>query len=108
MYHNKKIIVRLFLVLFTLSISVAVIPCGLVIVQGLFGEARSAVVTEDKQAAREEISLLSIRHRNIKGANPYNIWFEITAIILYLTYISYTVEFPREETIADLKVRMDN
>lgn len=107
MRHKKELIVRLFLVLFSLSVSVTVIPCGLVIVHGLFWEIKSAAVSEEKQAA-EEIYSFSIRHNRIRGTNLYNIWFEIVAIILYLIYISYMIRLPREETIVALKVRMDN
>lgn len=105
---NKKIFTKLFILLFGLSISIAVIPCGLVNSYGLFGEVNSSVVTQTKQAGTEEVSVLSEKHSSIRGECIYNIWLEIAVIIICFILISYMLRLPRGETIVTLKVRMDN
>lgn len=47
MDKKKYWILRLFFVLFTMSVSVAILPCGIINVHGLFGEVTTYVVVED-------------------------------------------------------------
>lgn len=109
MNKRKKWIVRLFLVFFTLSISVTVIPCGIVNVHGLFGEIKSSVITEDKEQIIEKIASKQLRNvRKVKGTNIFNIWFELLPLLICLCLIEYMLKLPREDTIITLKVRMDN
>lgn len=105
---NKKIFTKLFILLFGLSISITVIPCGLINSYGLFGEVNSSVVTQTKQAGTEEVSVLSEKHSSIRGECIYNIWLEIAIVILCLIFMIYMFRLPQGETIVTLKVRMDN
>lgn len=53
MDKKKYWIIRLFFVLFTISVSVAILPCGIINVHGLFGEVTTYVVVEDKEQEGE-------------------------------------------------------
>lgn len=109
MDKRKNWIVQLFLVLFTLSISVTVIPCGIVNIHGLFGEIKSSVITEDKdQMVEQTTSRQSLNIQKVKGFNFFNIWFEILPLIIFICLIEHTLKLPREDTIITLKVRLDN
>ncbi len=105
---SKKVSVLLFIILFTLSISIIAIPCSLVNVYGLFGEVKSIAVMEEEQTKKGEYASVYEKHCSVKRNNIYNIWFEIAVIITCLIYSSYMIRLPREDTIVTLKVRMDN
>ena len=49
MGRKKYWIIRLFFALFTMSVSVAILPCGIINVHGLFGEVTAHVIVEDKE-----------------------------------------------------------
>lgn len=55
MDKKKYWIIRLFFVLFSMSVSIAILPCGIINVHGLFGEVITSIVVEDKE---QEISNL--------------------------------------------------
>ena len=55
MDKKKYWIIRLFFVLFSMSVSIAILPCGIINVYGLFGEVITSIVVEDKE---QEISNL--------------------------------------------------
>jgi hypothetical protein len=100
---------RLFLVLFTISVSVAVLPCGIINVRGLFGEEIISTVVEDKE--QEVVNIKSINHKKVqtaKGENIINRWFEILIAIICISFCANLVKLPRGDTIVTLKVRMDN
>ena len=61
-YRKDQVLLRLLIFLFAGSISVAVIPCGIVNTPGLFGEVRSQTVTEDKDAEMAEESRISVKN----------------------------------------------
>lgn len=108
MYRKKKVLLRLLLFLFTVSVSVTVIPCGIVNTPGLFGEVRSSTVTEDRGAEKAEASRVSVKRNLVKGPFYYNIWFEIWICIICMIFVRYMIHLPREDTIVTLKVRMDD
>ncbi len=108
---NKRLnrFVRLFLILFTVSVSVTVLPSSTIAVQGLFGEIKSSTIVEDKE--QEAAQIKEVQHekvRNTKGINFINIWFVLLTTIIYITYLSYNIMLPRGDTIITFKVRMDN
>ncbi len=109
MNKRKPWAIRLFLVLFTISVSVAVIPCGIINVHGLFGEIVTSAVAEDKE--QKTVNIKSIRHEKVqavKGVNIFNVWFEILTAIVCISFCADLIKLPRGETIVTLKVRMDN
>lgn len=109
MEKKKKWILRLFLIFFTMSVSVAVLPCGIINCYGLFGEATTCVVDEEK-----EQEIINIKHidsekaQTAKGANIFNIWFEILTAVACICFCAGLVRLPRGDTIVTLKIRMDN
>jgi hypothetical protein len=108
---NKRnyLVVRLFLVFFTISVSVAVLPCGIINVHGLFGEEITSTVVEDKE--QEVVNIKSIDHKKVhtaKGENIFNLWFEILIAVICISFCANLVKLPRGDTIVTLKVRMDN
>lgn len=105
---GKKLLARIMIALFGISVSVTVLPCGLVNVHGLFGEVASTTITEDARPGREELSSILVKASVIKGANIYNVWFAMAAMIIFLICISYMLKLPRGDTIVTLRVRMNN
>ena len=109
MDKRKYWVIRLFIVLFTMSVSVAVLPCGIINVHGLFGEVTTSTVVEDKD--QEVANIKSIYHEKIqkaKGINVFNIWFEILITVICICFLTNLIRLPRGDTIVTLKVRMDN
>ena len=89
--YKKRILLRFLIVHFTVSVSVTILPCGMVNTLGLVEESR----------------LLEIK-QSVKELFYYNIWFEVWISIVCIILIGYMIRFPREDTIVTLKVRMDN
>lgn len=109
MSKNRQWLLRLFIILFSISVSATILPCGIMVVHGLFGEVKTSVVTEDRGAADEEVAAKQIlKTRRIKGSNIFNAWFEIVEVIVYMAFVTYVIRLPRGHTIITLKVRMDD
>ena len=100
---------RLFFVLFTMSVSVAILPCGIINVHGLFGEVTAHVIVEDKE--QEIIGIKDVVYKKVqtaKGINILNIWFELLIIVVCIIFCANLFKLPRGDTIVTLKVRMDD
>ena len=108
MNKRHRFLMRLFILLFTVSVSVTVIPCNSINVIGLFGEIKSSSVINDNKihgAIEKQVYIKS--HKN-KGINIISIWFELWYSIVCIIFIMYLSRLPRGDTIITLKVRMDN
>ncbi len=105
---EKYWILRLFFLLFAVTVSVAVLPCGIINVHGLFGEVITATVIEDKEEISNIKSDSHEKVQNVKGVNIFCVWFEILIVVLCIRFWANLVKLPREDTIVTLKVRMDN
>lgn len=106
---KKYWFMRLLFVLFTLSVSVTVIPCGVVNVQGLFGEITSSVIVEEQDWVRDDISFkYSEKVKKVKGINVINSWFELLVSVMCICAVAYMIRLPRGDTIVLLKIRMDD
>jgi hypothetical protein len=108
MKNKKQWLIRLLILLFTVSVSTAVIPCGIINTIGLFGEVKSSTVTEDKETEKANIRQIFIKKQQTKGQNIYNIWHEVWVCIICMTLIFYMFRLPRGDTIVTLKIRMDD
>lgn len=108
MREKKQWIIRLFIILFSISVSVTVLPCGIINIHGLFGEVTTFTVTNDEDKSYFQESHVFENRKQITGINIYNIWFEIWICIIFMIYIQYMFRLPREDTIITFKVRMDN
>lgn len=108
MDKKHQFFMRLFILLFTVSVSVTVIPDNGLCTLGLFGEVKSSTVTEDNDFREESGKQVYTDHRMHKGINVFDIWFELWCCIVYLIFIRYKEKLPRGHTIVTLKVRMDN
>ena len=109
MGRKKYWILRLFIVLFTISVSVAILPCGIINVHGLFGEVTAHVIIEDKE--QENISIKDIGHKKVqtaKGINILNIWFELLVTVVCIGFCANLMKLPRGDTLVTFKVRMDD
>lgn len=107
---NKKhrFLLRLFILLFTVSVSVTVIPCNSINIIGLFGEIKSSTVTEDNQLHEAIEKQAYIKSHKYKGTNIINTWYELWCSIVCMIFIKYLSRLPRGDTIITFKVRMDN
>ncbi len=109
MDKRKQWAIRLFFVFFTISVSAAVLPCGIINVRGLFGEAVASTVVEDRE--QETVIVKSVDHETVqsaKGVNIFNIWFEVLIAVAGISLCAHLMKLPRGDTIVTLKVRMDN
>lgn len=106
---KKYWLIRLFFVLFTVSVSVAVLPCGNLNVHGLFGEVVTSTVMGDEE--QELVSAKSLNHeknRNSKSVNIFNRCFELLTAVACIIFYARLNKLSRGETIVALKVRMDD
>ncbi|MCI5723177.1 MAG: hypothetical protein MR283_04130 [Erysipelotrichaceae bacterium] len=108
MENKKRWLLCLFIFLFSASVSVAVLPIGIVNAYGLFGEVTSSFVTEDKDSEIVNERQIYELKKQVKGINIYNIWFEVWVCIICMIFVAYMVRLPRCDTIVSLKVRMDD
>ena len=108
MKENKKWLIRLFIILFSASVSWAVLPCGIINTHGLFGEITSSTIINDEDNSSFQESRVFENRKQIKGINIYNIWFDVWICVICMIFIQYRFRLPRENTIITLKVRMDN
>ena len=109
MGRKKYWILRLFIVLFTISVSVAILPCGIINVHGLFGEVTAHIIVEDNE--QEIINIKEVGHKKVqtaKGINIFNIWFELLMTVVCISFCADLIKLPRGDTIVTLKVRMDD
>lgn len=109
MDKKKNRILRLFIIFFTLSVSVSVLPCGAICAYGLYGEVKSSAITEDKDRSIEKTGRQIDRKAQKEiSCNIFNLWFEYYALIICMCFIMYMKRLPRGDTIVTLKVRMDD
>ena len=109
MGRKKYWISRLFFVLFTMSVSAAILPCGVINVHGLFGEVSTHVIVEEKE--QEIANIKDVGHKKvqtIKGVNIFNVWFAFLITVAWIRFYANLINLPRGDTIVTLKVRMDN
>ena len=107
MKRDNHWMMRLFILLFSISVSVAIVPCGVVNIYGALGEVYSSVTIEaekETQLVRDEVSNI----RKEKGIKLYNLWFALCVMVLCISYVEYAIRLPRGDTIVTLKVRIDN
>lgn len=96
-------------VLFSVSVSVAILPCGIINVHGLFGEISTCTVIEDKeQSVVNTRSIEQEKKRTANGVNIFNIWFEFLIAVVCISLSANLENLPRGDTIVTLKVRMDD
>ena len=109
MEKSRYCLFHWFLFLFLLSVSVSAFPCTVVNSLGLFGEVKaSVVICEEREEAAEASVRRNQESRQVKGIRIFNIWFMLSALILYFSYVQYESGLPEKDTIVTLKVRMDN
>lgn len=108
MNSKSRFILRLFIMLFTLSISTTVIPSEVINIYGLFGEVKSSTNTGENGKNTEEIRSTFEKDSFTKGINIYNMWFGIAVIIIFLIFTSYVFRLPKRDTVVTLKVRMND
>ena len=82
MKEKKQWLIRLFIILFSVSVSVAVLPCGIINTHGLFGEITSSTITNDDDNSSFQESRVFENRKQIKGINIYNIWFEVLICVI--------------------------
>lgn len=108
MKDKKQWIIRLFIILFSISVYVTVLPCGIINTHGLFGEITTSTVTNDEDKSCFQENHVFENRKQITGINFYNIWFEIWICIICMIFIQYMFKLPRGDTIITFKIRMDN
>lgn len=107
MKRKNHWMMRLFILSFSISISVAIVPCGVVNVYGVLGEIYSSVAIETENETLQ-VKTEVFKARKEKGINIFNIWCILWVMVVYISYVEYVIHLPRGDTIVTLKVRMDN
>lgn len=101
-------LMRLFLLFFTLYVTVPMISCSYVPSYGLFGELKSlAIVSENKEEIFEVYSRINIQRKQ-KGKNIFNLWLYFLVLIICLRLLAHNIKLPKADTIVAKKVRMNN
>lgn len=108
MSRKENFLLRLFLIFFTVSVSVAVIPCGIVTAYGLFGEARASVVTKEGRAGAEEVAPVVKSVRAARQARLYPARPVADVLILCRIHPACGTRLPGRDTLVALKVRMND
>ncbi len=73
MDKKKYWIIRLLFVLFSMSVSIAILPCGIINVCGSFGEVITSVVVEDKEQEISNLKGIDVEKvQTAKGLNIFN------------------------------------
>lgn len=105
-FKLKSLLMRLFIIFFTVSISATIIPSGIVISQGLFGEVKCVVV--DKTELEKEQHNLQLKHKVKAIVQAFNILLLIIIAILVLSFQIHSEKAPPHQTLVSTRVRMDN
>ena len=104
MDKKKYWIIRLFFVLFSMSVSIAILPCGIINVYGLFGEVITSIVVEDKEQEISNLKAIDIEKvQTEKGLNIFNMWFELLITVVCISFCANLVKLPRGDTIVTLR-----
>lgn len=100
MDKKKYWIIRLFFVLFSMSVSIAILPCGIINVHALFGEVITSIVVEDKEQEISNLKAIDIEKvQTEKGLNIFNMWFELLITVVCISFCANLVKLPRGDTI---------
>lgn len=105
---NSQRLMRLFLLLFALSVTVPIIPCSYIPSHGMFGELKSLVIVNENSAEIGDTSSKITVRRKQKGKNIFNLWFLVLANIACLLLLAHSIKLPKADTIVAKKVRMNN
>lgn len=105
---NGFCLMRLFLLLFTLYVTVPMISCSYVFGYGLFGELKSLVVVSENKEEIFEVSSRIHVQRKQNGKNIFNLWFYFLVFITCLRLLAHSIKLPKTDTIVAKKVRMNN
>lgn len=105
---NGFCLMRLFLLLFALYVTVPMISCNYVPSYGLFGELKPlVVVSENKEEFFEVSSRINVQRKQ-KGKNIFNLWLYFLVFITCLRLLAHNIKLPKADTIVAQKVRMNN
>lgn len=105
---NSHYLMRVFLLLFVLSVTVPIIPCSYISNYGLFGELKSSViVSEDREEISEVSTKINIRKKQ-KGKIIFNCWLLLLVYIVCVSLLAHSFQLPRADTIVAKKIRMNN
>lgn len=99
---------RLFLLLFTLYVTVPIISYSYVPSYGLFGELKFLVVANENKEEILEVSSRIIVQRKQKCNNIFNLWLLVLVYISCLRLLTRSIKFSKIDTIVTEKIRMNN
>ncbi len=111
---SKRAIFRIFILLFTMTVSVGVLPGGIVQSYGLFGELSSVFVVKNQESGIQAKAVKGIsdkRYKTIINKEQQRVqyeWILLAIIIFSVHYLQYWLTFSNYKTPVVLKVRMNN
>jgi len=111
---SEKILKKIVIYLFTINISLSVLPGGFTGIYGLFGEMTSVTVVEHQESVirSKPIKNISIKNGKVIINNEINkalyAWLLRIIIISSICYLLYWLYLNYYATPVALKVRMNN
>lgn len=99
----------LFFLLLLLFTAVPAVSANIYVSHGLFGEVTSQTVLEEKHNEIADIKCqVQRRTEKQKGINIFNIWFLVWISIICIIFLAHIYKRPREDTIVDQWIRMND
>lgn len=106
---KKQCFLKILILLFSVSVSMTVVPCHAVNAHGLFGEVTASSVSEtETESEIRSVSRADYEAVCSKGRNVFQIYFLLIALIVFSIRLDHARKLPIKETIVTLKIRMDN
>lgn len=105
---GKRYFLRLFILLFTISVAVPTFSAVWINSYGLFGEVKSSIILKEASEEFSDISSKMNIRKAVKGINVWNKWFWLWVMVVCLSLTICIYNLPKEDTIVSKKVRMDD
>lgn len=105
----KRCFLKILILIFSVSVSMTVVPCQVVYAHGLFGEITASSISEtETESGIRFFSKADHEAVCAKGRNVFQIYFLLIALIVFSIRSDHARKLPAKETIVSLKIRMDN
>ncbi len=110
----KKIIFKVFIILFTINVSFCILPGGIIPSYGLFGEVASFFAVENQESSIQSNPIKGISNKQYKARinneqqKVLYEWLVFIIAILSMLYLQHWFVFSDYITPVVLKVRMNN
>lgn len=102
--NMKKLLFIFFILLMTVPLS----PQTSINAYNVLGEVKASIVVQEAEEEIADIASQITVSKRVKGVNRFNLWFILDMIVACIQFLACVYRLPREDTIVDDKIRMDN